>query len=202
MIDIEKVVYLKAMGIDLWRRRQRQQDTGQCTACDLSKTRKNIVFGDGNLKAKIMIVGEAPGASEDEQGKPFVGRAGQLLTNMLRSIGINREEVYITNILKCRPPENRDPTADEIKKCMPFLKKEIEMVEPKIILTLGKIAAQTLLESDQPMGELRENIHEYGEQKISLFVIYHPAYLLRSPTQKAKAYDDLLRVKKIVEQYE
>lgn len=225
MIDIEKIAYLKAMGIELWCRRdvplddqennvaimpekssvqsfdwnQFQQEVHQCVACEICKARKNVVFGYGNVNADIMIIGEAPGASEDEQGKPFVGRAGQLLTNMLLSIGIDREQVYITNILKCRPPNNRDPLPNEVKNCMPFLEKQMKQIAPKAIITLGRIAAQTLLETDQTMGHLREKVYEYGERKTPFIPMYHPAYLLRSPSQKGKAYEDLLLIKRVLE---
>lgn len=175
---------------------QFKSELEHCVSCEICKTRKQIVLGDGNLNADIMIIGEAPGANEDEQGKPFVGRAGQLLTNMLLSIGIDRKNVYIANILKCRPPNNRDPSPEEIKNCMPFLQKQIAVIQPKVMITLGRIASQALLNTDKTMGNLRGKVFEYGEAKIPLIPTYHPAYLLRSPTQKAKVYEDLLIIKK------
>ena len=161
----------------------------QCTACELHRTRTQTVFGTGNPKADWMVIGEAPGASEDEQGKPFVGRAGQLLTEMLRAVGLARDEVFIANILKCRPPNNRDPNPVEVEACESFLKQQLAMIRPKIILAVGRIAAQNLLKSDAPIGRLRGRVHRYGD--IPLIVVYHPAYLLRSPLEKRKAWEDL-----------
>ncbi|MCI0666895.1 MAG: uracil-DNA glycosylase [Methylococcaceae bacterium] len=160
-----------------------------CTACALHATRTRTVFGTGSHTAKWMVIGEAPGASEDQQGKPFVGRAGQLLTEMLRALGLRREEVFIANILKCRPPNNRDPKPGEVEACEGFLKQQVAMVKPKIILAAGRIAAQNLLKTDAPIGQLRGRVHRYGE--IPLVVVYHPAYLLRSPLEKRKAWEDL-----------
>ncbi len=161
----------------------------KCTACGLHVTRTQTVFGTGSHTATWMVIGEAPGASEDQQGKPFVGRAGQLLTEMLRAVGLQREEVFIANILKCRPPNNRDPGRAEVEACEGFLKQQVAMVKPKIILAAGRIAAQNLLKTDAPIGRLRGRVHRYGE--IPLVVVYHPAYLLRSPLEKRKAWDDL-----------
>jgi uracil-DNA glycosylase len=169
-----------------------------CTLCDLAKTRTNVVFGVGNKKAQVMLVGEAPGANEDLQGEPFVGRAGKLLDEMLKSIGLNRKEVYIANILKCRPPNNRDPLPHEVCQCTPYLQKQIEIIQPKVIIAVGRIAAHFLLNTDLAMAKLRTNRHFYGGSKVPLFVIYHPAYLLRSPREKAKAYQDLLKIKKFL----
>ncbi|MCI0653886.1 MAG: uracil-DNA glycosylase [Methylococcaceae bacterium] len=160
-----------------------------CTACELHATRTQTVFGTGSHTAKWMVIGEAPGASEDQQGKPFVGRAGQLLTEMLRAVGLEREEVFIANILKCRPPNNRDPEPDEVESCEGFLKQQVAMVKPKIILAAGRIAAQNLLKTDTPISRLRGRVHRYAD--IPLVVVYHPAYLLRSPLEKRKAWEDL-----------
>ena len=146
-----------------------------------------------------MIVGEAPGADEDRQGEPFVGKAGQLLNEMLRAVGLSRERVYIANILKCRPPSNRDPRSDEVASCMDFLQRQVAMVQPRLILAVGRIAAQNLLDEDQPVGRLRGRIHSFGEQGVPVVVTYHPAYLLRSPGQKRKAWEDLCLARSVVE---
>ncbi|MCI0504656.1 MAG: uracil-DNA glycosylase [Gammaproteobacteria bacterium] len=164
----------------------------QCVACDLHRARKNTVFGVGNEQADWMIIGEAPGADEDRQGEPFVGRAGQLLNNMLLAIGLKRERVYIANILKCRPPNNRDPRPDEVVKCEQFLKRQVALVNPKIILAVGRIAAHNLLKTDSSLSQLRGRCFYYGPQNIPVVVTYHPAYLLRSPVEKRKAWQDLL----------
>jgi len=168
-----------------------QQVVQQCVACDLHRTRKNTVFGVGFQQAEWMIVGEAPGADEDRQGEPFVGRAGQLLNNMLLAIGLKREQVYIANILKCRPPNNRDPRPEEVLKCEPFLRRQVELLAPKIILAVGRIAAHNLLKTDNSLAKLRGKCFYYGESKTPLVVTYHPAYLLRSPMEKRKAWQDL-----------
>ncbi len=164
-----------------------------CQRCaELVANRTQTVFGVGDRAALWMVIGEAPGADEDRQGEPFVGRAGQLLNAMLRAVGLARESVYIANVLKCRPPGNRDPRPDEAQRCIPFLKRQITLVAPRILLVVGRVAAQTLLETDAPVGRLRGRVHRFGEQRIPLVVTYHPAYLLRSPEQKAKAWQDLL----------
>ncbi|NOX42517.1 MAG: uracil-DNA glycosylase [Gammaproteobacteria bacterium] len=168
-----------------------------CTACELSKVRTQTVFGVGNREADWLIIGEAPGAEEDRQGEPFVGRAGQLLTEMLRAIGLTREQVYIANILKCRPPNNRDPKPEEVVLCDAFLTAQINLIKPKIILAVGRIAAQNLLKSDTAIGQLRGRSYLYGEQEIPLVVTYHPAYLLRSPLEKRKTWNDLKLAVKI-----
>jgi len=169
----------------------------QCTACELHKSRTQTVFGKGNPHASLMFIGEAPGATEDAKGEPFVGRAGQLLTSMMKSIGFEREEVFIANILKCRPPNNRDPLPSEVATCTPFLQKQIDMVQPKLVVALGRIAAHYLLNiTGGPLGVLRNTIHSYGTSNTPLLVTYHPAYLLRSPREKAKAYEDMLRIKR------
>ncbi len=166
-----------------------------CTACDLCETRTQAVFGVGYEDADLLIVGEAPGADEDRQGEPFVGRAGQLLNAMLKAIGLRREQVYIANILKCRPPGNRDPRPEEALRCEPFLMRQIELISPRVMLSVGRISAQHLLKTDTPVGRLRGRIHQIGDSRIPLVVTYHPAYLLRSPEQKAKAWQDLLLVR-------
>jgi uracil-DNA glycosylase family 4 len=162
-----------------------------CTQCQLHTTRTQTVFGVGNRLAEWMVIGEAPGADEDRQGEPFVGRAGQLLNSMLRAMGFPREQVFIANVLKCRPPGNRDPKPDEVVCCMPYLARQIELVNPRMILCVGRIAAQNLLNTDTPIGKLRGQVHRLGAQQRPVVVTYHPAYLLRSPGEKRKAWDDL-----------
>ena len=161
----------------------------ECTRCPLHSSRTQAVFGVGNETADWLIIGEAPGAEEDRRGEPFVGRAGQLLDEMLRAAGQQRAQVFIANILKCRPPNNRDPEAEEAAACRAYLQRQIELIQPRIILAVGRIAAQQLLETDTPVGRLRGQLHRFGETP--LVVTYHPAYLLRSPTQKRKAWQDL-----------
>jgi uracil-DNA glycosylase family 4 len=170
------------------------QTVANCTLCELHKSRTQTVFGVGNTNAKLMIIGEAPGANEDLQGEPFVGRAGQLLTAMLKSIGFKREDVYIANILKCRPPNNRDPLAEEVALCTQYLDQQIAQIKPTLLLAVGRIAAHYLLQTKAPLANLRNQIHSYGENKTPLIVTYHPAYLLRTPQDKKKAYQDLLFV--------
>lgn len=167
-----------------------------CQACVLAKNRTHVVFGTGNIHAEWMIVGEAPGFHEDQQGKPFVGRAGQLLNAMLASVGRKREDVYIANVLKCRPPNNRDPLPDEVEQCTPFLKQQIDAISPKVILALGRHAARFLLNTDASMAKLRGRRYKWGEKQIPVFVSYHPAYLLRNPSEKFKAWMDWLLAKK------
>ena len=171
-----------------------REDIGECTRCRLSKGRKQIVFGVGNLDADIMFVGEGPGADEDEQGEPFVGRAGQLLNNMITAMGIKREDVYIANVVKCRPPGNRTPERDECDTCGPFLMKQIETVKPKIVVALGAVAAKYLLGVNDSMANLRGQIYDFKNTKLA--VTYHPAYLLRDPRQKGEAWKDLQMVMK------
>jgi uracil-DNA glycosylase family 4 len=163
-----------------------------CTRCELHKQRTQAVFGVGNRAAQWLIIGEAPGADEDRQGEPFVGRAGKLLNNMLLAIGLKREEVYIANIVKCRPPNNREPAPEEAQTCAPYLARQIALIKPKIILAVGRIAAQNLLKSDRPVGTMRGKRFYYDETEIPIIVTYHPAYLLRSPQEKRKAWQDLL----------
>jgi len=207
--------YLKAMGIDVWVPRDAvdpavdpaiaadavaesaedldidglRSAVAACTRCELAKTRTQTVFGIGNAKADWMIIGEAPGAEEDRRGEPFVGRAGAMLDEMLRSIGLNRQNVFIANILKCRPPNNRDPKPTEAAACRAYLERQIELVQPRIILAVGKIAAQNLLGCSDPVGQMRARPHELNG--IPLVVTYHPAYLLRSPGDKRKVWSDL-----------
>lgn len=162
-----------------------------CTRCGLCNTRTQTVFGVGNQSAEWLIVGEAPGADEDRQGEPFVGRAGELLNSMLRAIGLAREQVYIANVLKCRPPGNRDPAANEAAECLPYLEQQIALLKPKIMLAVGRIASQNLLRTDVTLGRLRRQVHSFGASRVPLVVTYHPAYLLRTPGDKRKAWEDL-----------
>jgi DNA polymerase len=162
-----------------------------CTRCELHRARTQTVFGVGDPTARLMFIGEAPGAEEDRQGEPFVGRAGQLLTQMIRALGLARSEVFIANVLKCRPPGNRDPGAGEAACCRPFLERQIELVNPALIVAVGRIAAQTLLGSEAPLGKLRGRVHDFGPSRRPLIVTYHPAYLLRSPAEKRRAWQDL-----------
>lgn len=222
MITRSRLSYLKALGIDVWVRRElaaisapgdvsrrtvtvNEMDWEElsaavslCTKCGLHQGRFQTVFGVGNREADWMLIGEAPGAEEDRQGEPFVGRAGQLLNAMLTAIGLERSTVYITNILKCRPPSNRDPRPEEALCCEPYLKRQIALVKPRIILALGRIAAQNLLKTEAPIGRMRGKIYEYEPLKIPIVVTYHPAYLLRSPTQKARAWEDLLTARRLL----
>lgn len=162
-----------------------------CTRCELSRTRTQTVFGVGDRQARWLVIGEAPGAEEDKRGEPFVGRAGQLLNAMLAAIGLAREAVYIANILKCRPPQNRDPKAEEVLACRDYLERQIALIQPTLILAVGRIAAQNLLKVDTPIGRMRGQLHHYGARSIPVVVTYHPAYLLRTPSDKRKAWDDL-----------
>ncbi len=219
-LDTRRLRYLQAMGIQAWglrrpdtspvetaaRPAQGGDVTGpvdgldwddlrakvaQCTACSLHKGRTQTVFGTGAREASWLIVGEAPGADEDIQGEPFVGRAGVLLNAMIRAVGARREQVYIANVVKCRPPSNRNPRQEEASQCAPYLARQVALLRPRLILAVGKVAANNLLACDQPLGKLRGEIYEYGPQKIPLVVTYHPAYLLRKPSEKAKAWADL-----------
>ena len=213
MIQLEQQrrAYLEALGIDVWLPRDQASDgvgpvgnddasegldwpalresVASCTRCALHQSRTQTVFGVGNPDADWMIIGEAPGAEEDRRGEPFVGRAGKLLDEMLRAVGQGREDVFIANILKCRPPNNRDPSPEESALCRGYLERQIELVKPKIILAVGRIAAHLLLDTDTPVGRLRGATHYLGTTP--LIVTYHPAYLLRSPSQKRKSWDDL-----------
>lgn len=171
-----------------------------CTACELAQTRTQAVFGVGPENAPLMVVGEGPGADEDARGEPFVGRAGKLLDQMLAAIGYSRSEnVFIANVVKCRPPGNRDPKPDEAEACRPFLEQQIRLVKPRLIVALGRVAAQRLLASDLPLSKLRSELHRYGPEQTPLLITYHPAYLLRSPREKAKSWADLKRVARFLE---
>jgi uracil-DNA glycosylase len=177
-----------------------QEQVTHCKLCELYKSRCNTVFGVGNKQADLLFIGEAPGANEDKQGEPFVGRGGKLLTAMLQAIGLKREDVYIGNILKCRPPNNRDPLPSEVATCTPYLEQQIAMLKPKLIIAVGRIAAHFLLDTKESLGRLRSKVHSYGRQQIPLIVTYHPAYLLRSPREKAKAHVDFVQIKQRMDQ--
>jgi uracil-DNA glycosylase len=203
--------YLQSLGIEQWQLRtaapaippaqtpavtngawrELAAEVHGCVRCGLHATRTQTVFGVGNRDAELLVVGEAPGADEDRQGEPFVGRAGQLLNSMLRAMRTPRETVYIANLLKCRPPGNRDPASDEVASCQPYLQRQIELLRPRLMLAVGRIAAQNLLATDTPIGKLRGMVHRYGTAGTPLIVTYHPAYLLRSPTEKRKSWADL-----------
>jgi uracil-DNA glycosylase len=163
-----------------------------CTRCPLHAGRTRTVFGVGNRNADWLIIGEAPGAEEDRRGEPFVGRAGKLLDAMLAALGFERSQVYIANVVKCRPPENRDPRPEEATACAPYLDRQIELLAPKVILAVGRVAAQRLLVTDAPVGRLRGRVHHYGPAGIPLVVTWHPAYLLRRPEAKREAWRDLV----------
>lgn len=173
-----------------------------CEACGLCRSRRNTVFGVGHAQAQWMIIGEAPGEQEDRQGEPFVGKAGQLLDNMLRAVGLTRAEagpeqqVYIANVLKCRPPMNRNPEPQEVAQCEPFLKRQVELVAPKLILAMGRFAVQSILQTGEPIGRLRGRVHAY--QGVPVVVTYHPAYLLRNPQDKARAWEDLCFARRLM----
>ena len=172
-----------------------RQDLGDCTRCKLHKQgRKQIVYGVGNPRAELMFIGEGPGADEDQQGEPFVGRAGQLLNKMIEAMGLQRSEVYIANVVKCRPPGNRTPERDECETCMPFLLRQVQTINPKVIVALGAVAAKNLLQMNASMGELRSRSYDFRGSKF--FVTYHTAFLLRDPRQKSEAWKDLQQVMK------
>lgn len=170
------------------------REVAGCQLCELAKTRKNVVFGDGDPAARIVFVGEAPGADEDEQGLPFVGKAGQLLTNIIKAMGLKREDVYICNILKCRPPGNRNPLPEEISLCEPYLKRQLQLISPQIICALGAFAAQTLLKTETPITRLRGRFQVY--EGIKIMPTYHPAYLLRNPSAKKQVWEDIQLIMK------
>ena len=213
--------YLKSLGIDLFTLRgssdepvvegdvtaddplgwtELRDTVASCARCTLHQSRTQTVFGVGNPEADWMVVGEAPGAEEDRRGEPFVGRAGKLLDEMLRAVGLGRQTVFIANILKCRPPNNRDPSAEEAGACRSYLDRQIELVAPKLILAVGRIAAQQLLGSDAPVGRLRGRRHELGAGRLPVVVTYHPAYLLRSPGQKRKVWQDLVLARRVLKE--
>jgi len=210
--------YLKAMGVQRWVARDKVEEiagdsfpeqasegpgpvaqdwlaletqVSNCKKCQLHESRTQTVFGTGNRDADWLIIGEAPGADEDRQGEPFVGRAGKLLDEMLFAAGFQRADVYIANILKCRPPANRDPSPDEVACCHAYLQQQIALIQPQLILAVGRIAAHNLLQTDCQLGRLRGKVHHYGDTNIPVIVTYHPAYLLRSPLEKRKVWSDL-----------
>jgi len=174
---------------DAWR--ALEAEVRDCTRCPLHRGRTQTVFGVGRRDASLLVVGEAPGEEEDRQGEPFVGPAGRLLNAMLKAIGLSREQVYIANILKCRPPGNRDPRPEEADACAAYLDRQIALIRPRAMLAVGRVSAQRLLGTDQPVGRLRGAVHRYGPAAIPLVVTYHPAYLLRTPIAKAKSWQDL-----------
>lgn len=169
-----------------------------CLKCGLGKTRTHFVFGVGNPKADIVVIGEAPGADEDAQGEPFVGRAGQLLNKILEATGFQREEVFICNILKCRPPGNRNPAPDEVELCRPYLEKQLKLVNPKLILLLGKVASESLLKTKEPLNKLRGKVHDYKGWKV--MITFHPAALLRNPNWKRPAWEDMQQFRTLYEE--
>ncbi|MGM0578975.1 MAG: uracil-DNA glycosylase [Myxococcota bacterium] len=171
-------------------------EMGDCRRCGLHQGRTNLVFGVGNPHADVVVVGEGPGYHEDRMGEPFVGRAGQLLTRMLAAVGVPREEAYICNVVKCRPPNNRDPNPDEIATCSPFMRRQIEAIDPKVVITVGRFAGNVVLGTDETMGRLRGAVREAGG--VPVVPLYHPAYLLRNPAHKGRAWEDLLRVKALL----
>jgi DNA polymerase len=194
-LTLEKMLGVESIPLPRGVERELQeveQQVMRCTRCRLHETRTQGVFARGNPHADLMIIGEAPGADEDAQGEPFVGRAGKLLDLMLKAMGLQRDEVYITNILKSRPPNNRDPRVDEVEACWPYLERQIELVQPEIICTLGRPASNTLLDTNRAMGDLRGTWHSF--RSIPLMPTYHPAYLLRSPSQKRKTWQDLKKI--------
>ena len=223
LAEAERRAYLEALEVDVWTLRGSTADeipattdddslqesrivswselrdkVSACTLCSLHRTRTQTVFGVGSESADWMIIGEAPGAEEDRRGEPFVGRAGKLLDEMLRAVGLARDSVFIANLLKCRPPNNRDPTINEAASCRAYLDRQIALLSPKLILVVGRIAAQHLLETDAPLGRLRGQKHYLNNGQLPVVVTYHPAYLLRSPTQKRKAWQDLCLARQIV----
>lgn len=220
LTETERRAYLDALGIDLWLPRGQADESepvgavpadagvldweplkecvAACMRCGLHQSRTQTVFGVGNRDASWLFIGEAPGAEEDRRGEPFVGRAGKLLDEMLRAVGQSRKTAFIANVLKCRPPNNRDPKPDEAAACRAYLDRQIELIRPDIIVAVGRIAAQSLLGTDTPVGRLRGKRHMLGE--LPLVVTYHPAYLLRSPSQKRKVWEDLCLARDILEE--
>jgi uracil-DNA glycosylase len=223
--DARKLAYLDALGVESYVRRARPAATAGTPAADRADaaadatadaaadgaldweplqaaTRTQTVFGVGDRAARWMFIGEAPGAEEDRQGEPFVGRAGQLLTSMLRALGLRREDVFIANVLKCRPPGNRDPRPQEALACRGYLDRQIELVSPRLVVAVGRIAAQNLLATDAALARLRGQVHRLGDGRWPLVVTYHPAYLLRSPGEKRKAWQDLLFARDVLRRLE
>lgn len=224
----DRLAYLDALGIAVWQLRGESGDAPEqqaiqdevapvpgdalpagdwsslrqavsvCTLCALHESRTQTVFGVGNTQADLLVIGEAPGAEEDRRGEPFVGKAGKLLDEMLHAIGLDRNTVYISNILKCRPPGNRDPRVAEAASCRPYLDAQIGLLQPKVVLAVGRIAAQQLLGTDTPLGGLRARQHRLGDSGTPVIVTYHPAYLLREPSQKRKAWQDLCTVRALL----
>jgi len=217
--DTSRQRYLQAMQVDVWLHRDRDSGAAVeapwvemplaeleaavsgCERCGLHAGRTQTVFGTGDPQARCMIIGEAPGAEEDKRGEPFVGRAGQLLNAMLRAIGMSREAVYIANIVKCRPPKNRDPKPEEMVACSTYLHRQIALIRPRVILAVGRVAAQHLTGSTSPIGRMRGQSYAYenGDTGVPIVVTYHPAYLLRSPLEKRKSWEDLRRARDLLE---
>ncbi len=227
-MDARRLAYLDAMDVVTWERRGLQPAAAPvpaapgvattptiesplsmdwdvlqrsalaCRACALHETRTNVVFGVGAQRASLMLIGEAPGAEEERQGEPFVGAAGRLLNAMLKAIDLTREDVYIANMLKCRPPGNRDPRPEEVAACGGYLERQVQLIQPKLIVALGRVAAQHLLKTDAPLGRLRGQLHEFGTQRIPFMATYHPAYLLRKPADKRKSWEDLKRIREVL----
>jgi uracil-DNA glycosylase family 4 len=210
-VSFLRKIYLESIGLDFPapihpegelpvsredRLRMLRQEIGDCKRCPLSNGRKNLVFGDGNPEAGLVFVGEAPGRDEDIRGEPFVGRAGELLTKIISAMGLSRKDVYICNVIKCRPPGNRDPDPREIEKCRPFLEKQLEILSPKVICALGSFAARTLLNTEDKISLLRGRIWDYGG--IPLVPTYHPSYLLRNPQAKRDVWLDIQKVMEIL----
>jgi uracil-DNA glycosylase family 4 len=184
-------------GVELMQWEEIAQAVADCRACKLCQSRRNTVFGVGDTQADWLVVGEAPGENEDLQGEPFVGQAGKLLDNMLKALGLDRHsKVYIANVLKCRPPGNRNPEPEEVAQCQPFLRRQVQLLQPKIILAMGRFAAQTLLDTTEPIGKLRGSSHQYLGAPV--VVTYHPAYLLRNLPDKAKAWADLCLAQEVL----
>ena len=207
--------YFSEMGIDIsWYKKYSREETtisnskfddlrktiSKCEQCDLYKTRNKTVFGSGPSNAKVMIIGEAPGKDEDEQGEPFIGRAGKLLDAFLESINLSREKVFITNTVKCRPPDNRNPSIDELNQCSSFLTSQINTIKPKVLILLGKVAANNLLDNNSPMSDLRQKKLFIENYDIPVIVFYHPAYILRSPLKKSEVWEDLKYLNNILEE--
>ncbi|MFY9459620.1 MAG: uracil-DNA glycosylase, partial [Aquabacterium commune] len=197
----EAILGPRPTGVDAMDWPTLRDTVAACQACGLCQSRKQAVFGAGHVQARWMLVGEAPGEQEDRQGEPFVGRAGQLLDRMLAAVGLTRSEappeqqVYIANVLKCRPPANRNPLPQEVAQCEPFLLRQMALVQPDLILAMGRFAVQSLLKTSEPIGKLRGRVHEV--QGIPVVVTYHPAYLLRNPADKALVWDDLCRAREL-----
>ncbi|MFQ5633914.1 MAG: uracil-DNA glycosylase family protein [Gammaproteobacteria bacterium] len=221
----QRLEYLAALGIDVWIPRgqapavppelvddglaadapgsdwaELRATVAGCTRCPLHRHRTQTVFGVGNRNADWMIIGEAPGAEEDRRGEPFVGRAGKLLDEMLHAVGLDRRTVFIANILKCRPPNNRDPVAGEAQACRGYLDRQIQLIRPRLILAIGRVAAQQLLHSNAPVGRMRGRPHRLSDGQLPVVVTYHPAYLLRTPSQKRKVWEDLCLARQIVQE--